>query len=114
MGGFHFLDLGIIIVIGLLIFGPKTLQSMARGAGKTMSQAKTVKDKIMAELPMEEFSEISRSIPRIPSIPMNSNQAMQMLLTSEKPQARSAEPEQETKQETREVAHEVTNERPGS
>ena len=108
--GFHFLDLGIIIVIGLLIFGPKTLQSLARGAGKTMSQAKTMKDKLMAELPMDEISEVSRSIPRIPTIPTNPNQAIQMLMTSGQPPAKPAAKatEQQAHQETPEVAREIT------
>ena len=78
--GFHPLDWVIIIVIGLAIFGPKTLQSLARNAGKTINQAKTVKDKVMAELPLEELSEVSREIPRVP---MNSYQAIEMLMTPE-------------------------------
>jgi Sec-independent protein translocase protein TatA len=90
MPGFHFFDLIIIIGIGLLIFGPKALQSISRDVGKGMGHAKTMKDKVMAELPMEEFSEVSQKIPRIP---LNRNQAIQMLLTPEK------QPEQETKKE---------------
>jgi TatA/E family protein of Tat protein translocase len=90
MAGFHFFDLLIILGIGLLIFGPKTLQSISRNAGKGMGHAKTMKDKVMAELPVEEFSEVSQKIPRIP---LNRNQAIQMLLTPEK------QPEQETKKE---------------
>jgi Sec-independent protein translocase protein TatA len=86
MGGFHFIDLLVILVIGLLIAGPKALQSMSRGAGKGMGQAKAMKDKVLAELPMEEISEMSQKIPRIP---LNTQQAVQMLLT----------PEQEKKKE---------------
>ena len=78
--GFHPLDWVIIIVIGLAIFGPKTLRSLARNAGKTINQAKTVKDKVIAELPLEELSEVSREIPRVP---MNSYQAIEMLMTPE-------------------------------
>ena len=80
MGGFHFIDLLVILVIGLLIAGPKALQSMSRGAGKGMGQAKAMKDKVLAELPMEEISEMSQKIPRIP---LNTQQAVQMLLTPE-------------------------------
>src|SRR5713226_211319 len=72
---FHFVDLIVILVIGLLIAGPKALQSMSRNAGKGMGQAKAMKDKVLAELPMEEISEISQKIPRIPQ------QAIQMPLT---------------------------------
>jgi Sec-independent protein translocase protein TatA len=80
MGGFHLLDLLIILVIGLLIAGPKALQSMSRNAGKGVGQAKAMKDKVMAELPMEEISEMSQKIPKIP---LNAQQAVQMLLTPE-------------------------------
>lgn len=77
---FHFVDLIVILVIGLLIAGPKALQSMSRNAGKGVGQAKAMKDKVLAELPMEEISEISQKIPRIPLSPQ---QAVQMLLTPE-------------------------------
>ena len=91
--GFHPLDWVIIILIGLAIFGPKALQSVARNAGRTISQTKTVKDKVMSELPMEELSEVSREIPRVP---MNSHQAIEMLMTPEpgrEPIKRVQEPE---------------------
>ena len=78
--GFHALDWVIILVVALAIFGPRALQSVARNAGKTMGQAKTVKDKVISELPIEEFSEVSREIPRIP---MSSHQAIEMLMTPE-------------------------------
>ena len=80
MGGFHLLDLVVILVIGLLIAGPKALQSMSRNAGKGVGQAKAMKDKVMAELPMEEVSKISETISKIPLSPQ---QAVQMLLTPE-------------------------------
>ena len=86
MGGFHLLDLVVILVIGLLVAGPKALQSISRNAGKGVGQAKTVKDKVMAELPMEEVSEISKTLSKIPLTPQ---QAIQKLLI----------PEQEKKQQ---------------
>ena len=67
--GFHALDWVIILVVALAIFGPRALQSVARNAGKTMGQAKTMKDKVISELPIEELSEVSREIPRIPMSP---------------------------------------------
>jgi Sec-independent protein translocase protein TatA len=85
MGGFHLLDLIVILAIGLLIAGPKALQSISRNAGKGVGQAKTMKDKVMAELPMEEISEISNTFSKIPLSPQ---QAIQKLLL----------PEQENKQ----------------
>jgi Sec-independent protein translocase protein TatA len=90
MGGFHLISLIVVLVIGLLIAGPKALQSMSRNVGKSVGQAKAVKDKVMAELPMEEISGISRSISKIPLSPQ---QAVQMLLTPEQEKKK-----QETKQ----------------
>ncbi len=73
----HFLDLLPILLIGLAIFGPKTLQSIARNTGKGVGQAKVAKDKLMSELPVEEISKLSAHIPQVP---LNSRQAVQMLL----------------------------------
>ncbi len=78
MGGFHILDLVIIAIIGLALFGPKALQSIARNAGKGLGQAKEAKEKVMAELPMEEISKVTQKVP------MNAQQAIQMLITPEK------------------------------
>ncbi len=78
MGGFHILDLVIIAIIGLALFGPKALQSIARNAGKSVGQAKSAKEKVMAELPMEELSKVAQKVP------MNPQQAIQMLITPEK------------------------------
>lgn len=93
MGGFHYIDLIVILVIGLLIAGPKALQSMSRNAGKGMGQAKAMKDKVLAELPMEEISEISQKIPRIPLSPQ---QAVQMLLTPEQEKNKEKEERKES------------------
>lgn len=79
--GFHFIDIIIIVGIGLAILGPKTLQSIARNAGKGAAQAKDIKDKVMSELPMEEISKMTNQIPQVP---MNSRQAIQMLITPER------------------------------
>lgn len=78
MGGFHILDLVVIAIIGLAIFGPKALQSIARSAGKGMGQAKAAKDKVMAELPLEELSKVAQKVP------MNTQQAIHMLITTDK------------------------------
>ena len=78
--GFHFVDLIVIVAIGLTLFGPKALQSMARSAGKGAGQAKTMKDKLMSEIPLEEITKITDQIPQVP---LNSRQAIQMLLTPE-------------------------------
>ncbi len=96
MGGFHWLDLIVILVIGLIVAGPKAMQSISRNAGKGVGQAKTVKDKVMAELPMEEVSEISRTFSKIPLSPQ---QAIQKLLIPEQDK-KQEETKQEVKQET--------------
>lgn len=82
MGGFHFIDLIIIIGIGLAILGPKAMQSIARNAGKGAAQAKDIKEKVMSELPMEDIAKITEHIPQVP---MNSRQAIQMLIMPEAP-----------------------------
>jgi Sec-independent protein translocase protein TatA len=100
MGGFHLLDLVVILVIGLLVAGPKALQSISRNAGKGVGQAKTVKDKVMAELPMEEVSEISKTLSKIPLSPQ---QAIQKLLIPEKQNKRVLHPLQPQLSETRQA-----------
>ncbi len=96
MGGFHLLDLIVILAIGLLIAGPKALQSISRNAGKGVGQAKTMKDKAMAELPMEEISEISNTFSKIPLSPQ---QAIQKLLLPEQ-EKKQPEAKQEVKKES--------------
>jgi Sec-independent protein translocase protein TatA len=79
--GMHLVDVLVVALIGLALLGPKMLESVARNAGKGVSQAKDMKDKIMAELPMEEVSKFSENIP---SVPLNSRDAVRMLITPEK------------------------------
>ena len=96
MGGLHLLDLIVILAVVLLIAGPKALQSISRNAGKGVGQAKTMKDKVMAELPMEEISEISNTFSKIPLSPQ---QAVQKLLLPEQENKKS-ETKQEVKKES--------------
>ena len=89
--GFHPIELIVIAVIVLALLGPKALQSIARDAGKGMNQVKNLKNKALAELPMEEISKVSSQIPRIPTHP---HDVVQMLMgpeTQEKKQ--EAKPE---------------------
>jgi Sec-independent protein translocase protein TatA len=79
MGG-HLVDILIVAGIALAIFGPKALQSMARSAGKGVAQAKDMKEKLMSDLPMEDIAKITNSIPQVP---LNSRQAVGMLLASD-------------------------------
>ncbi len=76
MGG-HWVELIIVVLVGLALFGPKTLQSMGRNAGRGIGQAKDIKDKVMSELPMEEIHKMSQSIPTSP------RHAVQILMTPE-------------------------------
>ncbi len=85
MGGLHIIDLIVILAIALLIVGPKTVQSLSRKAGKGVGQAKNMKDKVVAEFPVEDISEITSTFSKIPRSPQ---QAVQKLLL----------PEQEKKQ----------------
>ena len=86
--GFHMLDLVFIALIGLAIFGPKALQSMARSAGKSVNHAKDLKNKVLAELPVEDLSELSRQIPRVPTNPY---QAVGMLVAPEELETKTSE-----------------------
>ena len=96
MGGLHLLDLIVVLAIALLIAGPKTVQSISRKAGKGVGQAKTMKDKVMAELPMEEISEITNTFAKIPLSPQ---QAVQKLLLPEQ-ETKLPETKQEVKTES--------------
>ena len=97
MGGFHYIDLIVIMGIILALLGSKSLQSMARGVGKGMGQAKAAKDKVMAELPMEEISKVSEKFSKIPLSP---NQAVQMLLTPTPEKGREQQKQEEPKAES--------------
>ncbi|MEO7021945.1 MAG: twin-arginine translocase TatA/TatE family subunit [Ktedonobacteraceae bacterium] len=79
MGGFHALDLIVIVGIALVIFGPKTLQSIARSAGHGLNQAKDAKDKLLAEFPLEDIAKISKTVSQIPLSPQ---QAARKLISS--------------------------------
>ena len=83
--GFHMLDLIPVLLIALVIIGPKALQSMSRNIGKGVGQAKEVKDQVLSELPVEEISKVTRQIP------MNPQQAIQMLLTPSEKESGSKE-----------------------
>ncbi len=76
MGG-HWIELIIVVLVGLALFGPKTLQSLGRNAGRGIGQAKDIKDKVMSELPMEELHKMSQNIPTSP------RHAVQILMTPE-------------------------------
>lgn len=80
--GLHIVDLIVVAAIGLALFGSKSLQSVAREAGKTVGQAKQAKEKVMAEVPLVD--EITKVKEHIPQVPLNSRQALQMLMDTDK------------------------------
>jgi TatA/E family protein of Tat protein translocase len=92
--GFHLPELIVLAAIVLALFGPKTLQSVARNAGKGVSQVKGAQDKVMAELPMDEIARVTNSIPQVP---LNPQQAVRMLLTSEQKESLKKEQAQPEK-----------------
>lgn len=86
--GFHPLDILIIVGIALLIFGPKTLQSISHSAGRGMGHAKEMKDKLMTELPIEELTQVNETISKIPLSPQQA--AQKLLASSLKPDEKKA------------------------
>ncbi|WP_322480537.1 Sec-independent protein translocase subunit TatA/TatB [Thermogemmatispora sp.] len=86
--GFHPIDLLIILLFGLALFGPRALQSVARNLGRGVGQARVMKDKIKEELRVEELAQISENIPRLP---LNTREAARLLLTEQKEQPASQE-----------------------
>ena len=69
MGGFHPIDLLVIVGIALLILGPKTVQSIARSTGRGIHQAKEAKKKVLASFPVEDVVQISKAVSHIPLSP---------------------------------------------
>lgn len=96
--GFHFFDIAIVVGIVLLIFGPQALLKWSHGAGKSMKQVSDLKNQMLSELPLNEISEISRNIPRIPTNPL---QVAQMLMTSPN-ESKQGQAEKATKAEPKE------------
>lgn len=94
--GFHPLDILVIVGIALLIFGPKTLQSLSHSAGKGVGRAKEMKDKVLAELPVEEFSRVSETLSQIPTSPQQV--AHKLVSSALKPAEPAAEGEKGTEE----------------
>ena len=91
--GFHPLDILVIVGIALLIFGPKTLQSISHNAGRGMGHAKDMKDKLMSELPIEELSKVGETLAQIPTSPQQVAQKLvsSALKSDEKKESSAAE-----------------------
>jgi Sec-independent protein translocase protein TatA len=99
--GFHPLDILIVVGVALLLFGPKTLQSISHSAGRGMGQANQVKKKVLAELPMEDLAKVNETISQIPLSPQQAAQRIMKstFMPDEKKTERDAveEPAQEHK-----------------
>lgn len=101
--GFHPLELLILIGVVLLIFGPKTLQSISHNAGRGLGQAKGMKDKLMSELPLEELSKVNETLSKIPTSPQQvAQKVIQAALT---PDEKKADAETEEVGEPAREAH---------
>jgi TatA/E family protein of Tat protein translocase len=76
----HLVNYVIIAIIVLALFGPKTLQSMARGAGKTASEIKQGKDKLMSDLSLDDVKRVSETLNKVPTSPQR---VLNLLLSSD-------------------------------
>lgn len=95
--GFHPLDIIVIVGIALLIFGPKTLQSISHSAGRGVGHAKDLKEKLMTELPVEEMARVNETISQIPTSPQQV--AQKLIFSSPKPGEQKEPPAYEISQE---------------
>lgn len=77
--GFHMLDIVIIVVIGFVILGSKTLQSISRRAGRGVGKAQEVKEQLLTELPIEECAKVGAALSQISTSPQ---QVIQRLVLS--------------------------------
>lgn len=75
------LDIIVIAGIVLALFGPRMLQSLARNAGKTTGEVKNAKDKFMSH------SDVSKVHDTLNKVPTNSQQAFQMIMSSDEQKA---------------------------
>lgn len=77
--GFHPVELAIVAVILLAIFGPKKLSSLMREAGKGVGQAKKMTEKVKSEVPIEDLTKIKEQV----NMAANPGKAVQRLLLDE-------------------------------
>lgn len=80
----HIMELAMIAVVVLALFGAKTLQSVAHSAGKTVAQTKQVKKSVMSDLGVDDLKKASESLPRIPLNPQQAVKQYMLNNTNEK------------------------------
>lgn len=83
----HFLNYVLIAVVILALFGPKTLQSLARSAGKATGEMKHAKDQLVSDPSLENALKLKQSFDKIPTSPQ---QAARMMLMPGKKSDNSA------------------------
>jgi Sec-independent protein translocase protein TatA len=64
----------------LALVGPKTLQLWARDAGRGAGRANKMKDKVIADLSIDDIKKASNALSKVPR---NSQDVVKMLLTSD-------------------------------
>ena len=84
----HLMDMAIIAVIVLALFGAKTLQSVAHNAGKTAAQMKQAKNQVMSDLGVDDLKKATEALPRIPLSPQ---QAVRQYILNDSSKKTSAE-----------------------
>jgi sec-independent protein translocase protein TatA len=112
--GFHPLDLIIILVIALLIFGPKKLPEMGEAIGKSIKQFK----KATSEIAEPEESKYNKSLADLESLEReiaNKRAAAEAELRAAEERRRAAEAEhQQTSASSEPVNSEQTSNEPES
>jgi len=99
--GFHPLDIVVVVAVALLLFGPKTLQTIARSTGKGLGQVNDMKNKALSELHMDELSQVTHTLAQIPTSPQ---QAARKIITA------AVMPNEETKEAGAEASEEPAQE----
>ncbi len=74
------LEILLVAIVLLALFGPKTLQSWARGAGRGAGQARKMKDKIVSDLSIDD---VKKATDALSHVPRNSQDVVRMLISSD-------------------------------
>jgi Sec-independent protein translocase protein TatA len=74
------LEILLVGIVLLAIFGPRTLQSLARSAGRGMGQARHLKDKVVSDLAVDDLKKVTE---KLSHIPRNSQDVVKMVISSD-------------------------------
>lgn len=86
------LEILLIALVGLALFGPKALQSLARNAGKGVAQMGQIKNKVIDDLAVDDLRGMASSINTI----RNPRKAMTALLLSENEEQQNVKEKKQT------------------